>query len=47
MFMKQTTNRLFGDDYVWFVLEELNMSIATPTQAHEILDLKGGDQVNF
>ena len=97
MFMKQTADRLFGDDYVWSVLaagrnqmpfitqsamlggnvrvgledslfigkgelaksnaeqvrkirtilEELGMSIASPTEAREILELKGGDRVNF
>lgn len=97
MFMKQTADRLFGDDYVWSVLaagrhqmpfitqsamlggnvrvgledslfigkgelaksnaeqvrkirtilEELGLSIASPTEAREILELKGGDRVNF
>jgi 3,5-dioxohexanoate:acetyl-CoA acetone transferase len=97
MFMKQTADRLFGDDYVWSVLaagrfqmpfvtqaammggnvrvgledslyigkgklaksnaeqvrkvrtilEELGMEIASPTDAREILQLKGGDRVNF
>lgn len=96
-FMKQTADRLFGDDYVWSVLaagrfqmpfvtqaamlggnvrvgledslylgrgkyaqsnaeqvrkvrhilEELGLAIATPAEAREILDLKGGDNVNF
>jgi uncharacterized protein (DUF849 family) len=96
-FMKQTADRLFGDDYVWSVLaagrhqmpfitqaallggnvrvgledslyiakgkmassnaeqvrkirtilEELGHTIATPTEAREILALKGGDRVNF
>jgi uncharacterized protein (DUF849 family) len=96
-FMKQTADRLFGDDYVWSVLaagrhqmpfvtqaamlggnvrvgledslhigrgklaqsnaeqvvkirrilEELGYTIATPKQAREALDLKGGDRVNF
>jgi len=97
MFMKQTADRLFGDEYVWSVLaagrhqmpfitqsamlggnvrvgledslfigkgelaksnaeqvrkirtilEELGLAIASPTEAREILDLKGGDRVNF
>lgn len=97
MFMKQTADRLFGDDYVWSVLaagrfqmpfvtqaamlggnvrvgledslnigrgklaisnaqqvtkirtilEELGMEIASPDDAREILDLKGGDRVKF
>lgn len=97
MFMKQTADRLFGDDYVWSVLAagrfqmpfitqaammggnvrvgledslfiekgklassnaeqvkkiskilaELGMGIATPTEAREILQLKGGDMVKF
>ncbi|MDA4846213.1 3-keto-5-aminohexanoate cleavage protein [Hoeflea poritis] len=97
MFMKQTADRLFGDDYVWSVLaagrfqmpfitqaammggnvrvgledslfiargqlaqsnaeqvrkirtilEELGMEIASPDDARAILDLKGGDRVNF
>lgn len=97
MFMKQTADRLFGDDYVWSVLaagrfqmpfvtqaalmggnvrvgledslhiakgklagsnaeqvrkvrtilEELGMEIASPTEAREVLALKGGDMVNF
>jgi len=97
MFMKQTADRLFGDDYVWSVLaagrfqmpfitqaammggnvrvgledslfiekgklaksnaeqvtkirkilEELGMGIATPKEAREILQLKGGDMVKF
>lgn len=97
MFMKQTADRLFGDDYVWSVLaagrfqmpfitqaammggnvrvgledslyiakgqlaesnaqqvkkirtilDELGMGVATPTEAREILQLKGGDRVNF
>ncbi|MCP4183684.1 MAG: 3-keto-5-aminohexanoate cleavage protein [Hyphomicrobiales bacterium] len=97
MFMKQTADRLFGDDYVWSVLaagrfqmpfitqaammggnvrvgledslfiekgklassnaeqvrkigkilEELGMGVATPTEAREVLQLKGGDRVNF
>jgi uncharacterized protein (DUF849 family) len=96
-FMKQTADRLFGDDYVWSVLaagrfqmpfitqaallgghvrvgledslnigrgqlaksnaeqvtkirrilEELGLGIATPTEAREILELKGGDRVKF
>ncbi len=97
MFMKQTADRLFGDDYVWSVLaagrfqmpfvtqaamlggnvrvgledslnigrgqlatsnaqqvtkirtilEELGMEIASPDDARQILDLKGGDRVKF
>jgi uncharacterized protein (DUF849 family) len=97
MFMKQTADRLFGDDYVWSVLaagrfqmpfitqaamlggnvrvgledslfigkgklassnaeqvrkirkilEELGMGVATPTEAREVLQLKGGDMVKF
>lgn len=97
MFMKQTADRLFGDDYVWSVLaagrhqmpfvtqaamlggnvrvgledslfiakgqlaksnaeqvrkirtilEELGLGIATPSEAREVLALKGGDRVNF
>ena len=97
MIMKQTADRLFGDDYVWSVLaagrfqmpfitqaamlggnvrvgledslfiakgqlaqsnaeqvrkirtilEELGMEIAAPDDARAILDLKGGDRVNF
>jgi uncharacterized protein (DUF849 family) len=97
MFMKQTADRLFGDDYVWSVLaagrfqmpfitqaammggnvrvgledslyigrgelaqsnaeqvrkirhilEELGMEIATPTEARQVLQLKGGDMVKF
>ena len=97
MFMKQTADRLFGDDYVWSVLaagrfqmpfitqaammggnvrvgledslfigkgklaqsnaeqvrkigvilKELGLDIATPTEAREVLQLKGGDRVNF
>jgi uncharacterized protein (DUF849 family) len=97
IFMKQTADRLFGDDYVWSVLaagryqmpfitqaamlgghvrvgledslhigkgtlaksnaeqvrkirtilEELGMAIASPTEAREILALKGGDRVKF
>ena len=97
MFMKQTADRLFGDDYVWSVLaagrfqmpfvtqaammggnvrvgledslyigkgrlaksnaeqvtkirqilESLGMEIATPSEAREVLQLKGGDRVNF
>lgn len=97
MFMKQTADRLFGDDYVWSVLaagrfqmpfvtqaammggnvrvgledslyigkgelaksnadqvrkvrgilEELGMAIASPTEAREVLQLKGGDMVKF
>ena len=97
LFMKQTADRLFGDDYVWSVLaagrfqmpfitqaamlggnvrvgledslyigkgqladsnaqqvtkirtilEELGMEIASPDDAREILDLKGGDRVKF
>lgn len=97
MFMKQTADRLFGDDYVWSVLaagrfqmpfitqaammggnvrvgledslfigkgklassnaeqvrkirtilEELGMGVATPAEAREVLQLKGGDRVNF
>jgi len=95
--MKQTADRLFGDDYVWSVLaagrfqmpfitqaammggnvrvgledslyigkgqlaqsnaqqvakirhilEELGLGIATPVEAREILQLKGGDMVKF
>jgi uncharacterized protein (DUF849 family) len=29
------------------ILEGLGLEIATPTEAREILDLKGGDQVEF
>ncbi|MEQ8249712.1 MAG: 3-keto-5-aminohexanoate cleavage protein, partial [Oceanibaculum nanhaiense] len=29
------------------ILEELSLEIATPTEARQMLDLKGGDQVNF
>ncbi|MFT7028417.1 MAG: hypothetical protein ACJAVS_002654 [Paracoccaceae bacterium] len=29
------------------ILEELGLSIATATEAREMLDLKGGDRVNF
>ncbi len=97
MFMKQTADRLFGDDYVWSVLaagrfqmpfitqaammggnvrvgledslfiekgklassnaeqvrkigkilKELGMGVATPAEAREVLQLKGGDRVNF
>lgn len=97
IFMKQTADRLFGDDYRWSVLgagaaqmplattasqmggnvrvgledslfiqrgalaesnaqqvakirrivEDLGCSIATPDEAREMLDLKGGDRVNF
>ena len=97
MFMKQTADRLFGDDYIWSVLaagrhqmpfvtqaamlggnvrvgledslfiskgqlaksnaeqvrkirtilEELGLGVATPAEAREALDLKGGDRVNF
>lgn len=97
MFMKQTADRLFGDDYVWsvlaagrfqmpfvtqaammggnvrvgledslyigkgklaksnaeqvrkirIILEELGMTIATPADAREVLQLKGGDMVKF
>ncbi|MEM6462974.1 MAG: 3-keto-5-aminohexanoate cleavage protein [Pseudomonadota bacterium] len=97
MFMKQTADRLFGDDYVWSVLAagrhqmpfvtqaamlggnvrvgledslfiakgelaesnaqqvakirtilgELGLEIASPDDAREILDLKGGDRVKF
>jgi uncharacterized protein (DUF849 family) len=97
MFMKQTADRLFGDDYVWSVLaagrfqmpfitqaammggnvrvgledslyigrgelaqsnaeqvrkirhilEELGMEIASPTEARQVLQLKGGDMVKF
>ncbi len=97
MFMKQTADRLFGDDYVWSVLaagrfqmpfitqaammggnvrvgledslfigkgelaksnadqvtkirtilEELGIGIASPAEAREVLQLKGGDMVNF
>jgi len=96
-FMRDTANRLFGDQYVWSVLaagrhqmafttmaginggnvrvgledslyisrgqlaksnaeqvakirrilEELSLEIATPTEAREILNLKGGDRVGF
>lgn len=97
LFMKQTADRLFGDDYIWSVLaagrfqmpfvtqaamlggnvrvgledslylgrgkyaqsnaeqvrkvrhilEELGLAVATPAEARAILDLKGGDNVNF
>lgn len=97
LFMKQTADRLFGDDYVWSVLaagrfqmpfitqaammggnvrvgledslfiekgklaksnaeqvtkirtilEQLGLGIATPKEAREVLQLKGGDRVNF
>ena len=97
IFMRETANRLFGDQYVWSVLaagrhqmafttmagilggnvrvgledslylgkgelaksnaeqvakirrilEELSLEIATPTEAREILKLKGGDRVGF
>jgi len=97
MFMKQTADRLFGDDYVWSVLaagrhqmpfvtqaamlggnvrvgledslfigkgklaqsnaeqvrkirtilEELGLGVASPAEAREVLQLKGGDRVNF
>ena len=97
IFMKQTADRLFGDDYRWSILaagsaqipmattasqmggnvrvgledslfiqrgklaesnaqqvkkirrivEELGSEVATPDEAREILDLKGGDRVNF
>lgn len=97
MFMKQTADRLFGDDYVWSVLaagrfqmpfitqaammggnvrvgledslyvgrgklaksnaeqvtkirtilKELGLEIATPKEAREVLQLKGGDMVKF
>lgn len=97
VFMKQTADRLFGDDYVWSVLaagrqqmpfatqaamlggnvrvgledslnigrgklassnaeqvrkvrrilEELGYEIATPKEARAVLELKGGDMVNF
>ena len=97
MFMKQTADRLFGDEYIWSVLaagrfqmpfitqaammggnvrvgledslfiekgklassnaeqvrkiskilKELGMGVATPTEAREVLQLKGGDRVNF
>ncbi len=97
LFMKETADRLFGDQYVWSVLaagrhqmafttmagimggnvrvgledslyigrgqlaksnaeqvgkirrilEELSLEIATPTEAREILKLKGGDRVGF
>jgi uncharacterized protein (DUF849 family) len=97
MFMKETADRLFGDDYRWSVLgagrhqlpfatqaammggnvrvgledslyigpgematsnaqqvtkirrivEELGFEIATPTEARDILKLKGGDRVGF
>jgi len=97
MFMKQTADRLFGDDYIWSVLaagrfqmpfvtqaammggnvrvgledslyvdkgklaksnaeqvrkirailEELGMDIASATEARQVLELKGGDRVNF
>ena len=97
IFMKQTADRLFGDDYRWSVLgaggaqmplattasqmggnvrvgledslfikrgelaesnaqqvgkirriiEDLGCEVATPDEAREILDLKGGDRVNF
>ena len=29
------------------ILEELSLDIATPTEARLMLDLKGGDQVDF
>jgi uncharacterized protein (DUF849 family) len=29
------------------ILEDLSMEIATPTEAREILQLKGGDRVGF
>jgi len=29
------------------ILEELSLDIATPAEAREMMDLKGGDQVNF
>ena len=29
------------------VLEELGCQVASPNEAHAILDLKGGDRVNF
>jgi uncharacterized protein (DUF849 family) len=29
------------------IVEELGNQIATPSEAREILDLKGGDRVNF
>jgi uncharacterized protein (DUF849 family) len=97
MFMKETADKLFGDDYRWSVLaagknqmgfctqaalmggnvrvgledslyigkgklavsnaeqvskirriiEELGLEVATPTEAREILALKGGDKVGF
>jgi uncharacterized protein (DUF849 family) len=97
MFMRETANRLFGDDYVWSVLgagrhqmsfctmaamlggnvrvgledslylgkgqmatsnadqvrkirrilEDLSLEIATPAEAREMLQLKGGDRVGF
>ncbi|KFI32731.1 hypothetical protein CG51_00590 [Haematobacter missouriensis] len=97
VFMKETADKLFGDDYRWSVLsagktqmqfatqaammggnvrvgledslyigkgklatsnaeqvakirriiEELGLEIATPTEARDILALKGGDKVNF
>ena len=97
IFMKQTADRLFGDDYRWSVLgaggaqmplattasqmggnvrvgledslyikrgelaesnaqqvgkirriiEDLGCEVATPDEARELLDLKGGDRVNF
>ena len=97
MFMKQTADQLFGDDYVWSVLaagrhqmpfvtqaamlggnvrvgledslfigkgklaqsnaeqvrkirtilEELGLGVASPAEAREVLQLKGGDRVNF
>ncbi len=97
MVMKQTADRLFGDDYVWsvlaagrfqmpfitqaamlggnvrvgledslfigkgqlaksnaeqvtkirIILEELGLAIASPDEAREALELKGGDRVNF
>ena len=97
MFMRETADRLFGDDYVWSVLaagrhqmafttmagilggnvrvgledslyigkgrlatsnaeqvakirrilEELSLEIATPAEAREMLNLKGGDRVKF
>ncbi len=97
MFMRETANRLFGNDYVWSVLgagrhqmsfctmaailggnvrvgledslylgkgkmatsnadqvrkirrilEDLSLEIATPAEAREMLQLKGGDRVGF
>jgi uncharacterized protein (DUF849 family) len=29
------------------IIEDLSMEVATPAEARAMLDLKGGDQVNF